>query len=111
MAYFRFRRSTEVKPLFTEVKVLFTEVKPRFTEVKSFFTEVKSLFTEVKPRFTEVRSRLWNGRLKGVERKALRGLSPCDPCFSRAGLVLRAPRARPKKTTYFFRFQRTERRT
>ena len=34
MAYFRFRRSTEVKVLFTEVKVIFTEEKPRSTEVK-----------------------------------------------------------------------------
>ena len=57
MAYFRFRRSTEVKVLFTEVKIIFTEEKPRSTEVKSRFTEVKPRSTEVKPRLTEVKPR------------------------------------------------------
>ena len=42
IAYFRFRRSTEVK-------VIFTEEKPRSTEVKRRFTEVKRRSTEVKP--------------------------------------------------------------
>ena len=54
MAYFRFRRSTEVKVLFTEVKVIFTEEKPRSTEVKSRLTVVKPRFTECAVRFIEV---------------------------------------------------------
>ena len=41
MAYFRFRRSTEVKVRFTEVKSRSTEVKPRSIEVKPRLTEVK----------------------------------------------------------------------
>ena len=36
MAYFRFRRSTEVKPRSTEVKRRFIEVEPRSTEVGWF---------------------------------------------------------------------------
>ena len=54
MAYFRFRRSTEVKRCFTEVKVIFTEEKPRSTEVKSRLTVVKPRFTECAMRFIEV---------------------------------------------------------
>ena len=54
MAYFRFRRSTEVKRCFTEVKVIFTEEKPRSTEVKSRLTVVKPRFTECAVRFIEV---------------------------------------------------------
>ena len=54
MAYFRFRRSTEVKVRFTEVKVIFTEEKPRSTEVKSRLTVVKPRFTECAVLFIEV---------------------------------------------------------
>ena len=54
MAYFRFRRSTEVKRCFTEVKSRFTEEKPRSTEVKSRLTVVKPRFTECAVRLIEV---------------------------------------------------------
>ena len=46
MAYFRFRRSTEVKVIFTEEKSRSTEVKRRFTEVERRSTEVKRRSTE-----------------------------------------------------------------
>ena len=67
MAYFRFRRSTEVKVLFTDVKVIFTEVKAIFTEVKVIFTEEKPRSTEVKSRLTVVKPRFTECAVRFIE--------------------------------------------